>query len=354
MLKRVITLVGILTLTFTWCSPSYVTSSGLRRVKVAVFPFNDFSSMNIDMAMTSVLRAELATWDFIDTVSLEIVKRRITEVEPTFLWTEKKDSEKRGAILWKIEPRIVEEVARRIDADFVVSGDISRFNTKWRINAYVSERNNKTIQVFNLSGDKGEEIPAKLGKMAKEIALLLRKETVVGEAEEEIRKFLGGIYTLSVVVAKIERLSQSFQDSLPIHALLLDLYLRDKASYREKIFDIGSKVIGLYNPSNDADTRYLLSLSLDPFEVIARVYEEKEEWRKAIELREKALRVFPFYAANHRAGIGSAAYTLATTYERRGEKEKAIEYYRKALPYLPPTSEELSVTKERLDILDKK
>jgi tetratricopeptide (TPR) repeat protein len=338
----------ILSLTIIWCSIAH-SAAGPRKVKVAVFPFNDLSISVTDMRVSSVLAAELATKDFIEIIPLEIIKSKILEVEPAFLWIGKR----RAAILWKIEAAVVEEVARKLDAEYSIYGDISWFGTKWVINAYVCE-NSKTIKVFSSSGEREGEIPSKLSKMADEIAVLIRKETIAEDAEEEVRRFLGGMYSLPVVISKIERLSQLYPDSLPLHAILLDIYLRDKAHYKKGVLEVAQKIITLYDPSNDADTRYLLSLSLDPFDVLARIHEEEKEWIKAMEIREKALQLFPFYADKHRAGIGFSAYALAAIYEQKGEKDKSIAYYRKALSHLPPTSKELAVAKERLKILETK
>ncbi len=279
------------------------TGSSARKVKVAVFPFNDLSGMTVDMRIASLLTAELATRDFIETVPIEVVRRKIVEIEPALIRTEKSGPEKTGIIYWQMSQGIVEEIAGRTDADFAAYGDISWFDKKWTVSAHVSEVKGTNARVFTVSGDGEAAIPAGLEQMATDIAVFVRDSTIIEDIEEEVRKYLGGVYSLPVVISKLENVAIAYQDSLPVQAVLLDLYLRDRPDYRAKIAKAASKIIALYDPSNDTDTRYLLSRSLDPFDIRAGIYEENREWAEAIKIREKALEVFSFDAGRHKAGI---------------------------------------------------
>lgn len=318
------------------------------KIRITVFPFNDTSRKDTDTRLSSVVQAELATRDFIETIPPEVVRRVILEVEPSFAWTERNRSGTVTGVLWRIEPKLVEKVSQRVRADFAVYGDISRFDGKWVINAYSAEVKGGTVKAFTLSGEGEEEIPGKLAQLATDIAVSLREETIVTEAEGEVRKFAGGMYSLSVIIGKMEALVPFYRESLPLKALLLDLYLRDEALYRKKIAPLASTIIEQYYPAREADTRYLLSLSLDPFDVLARVHEGAGEWEKAMAVREKALQVFPFAEERHRRGIGLDAYALARLYEKMGRRERAEEHYRKALSFLSEKEPERESARESL------
>lgn len=318
------------------------------KIRVAVFPFSDTSRKETDARLSSVLQAELAARDFIETVPPEVVRRVFLEVEPSFAWAERGRFGTTAGVLWKMEPKLVERVSKRVRADFAVYGDIARFDARWVINAYSAEMKGGAVKAFTQSGEGEEEMPGKLAQLATDIAVSLREETIVAEAEEEVRRFLGGIYSLPVIVGKLEKLVPFYRDSLPLKALLLDLYLRDEALYRKKIVPLASAIVARYDPAREADTRYLRSLSLDPFEVLARAHEEEGEWAKAIAVREKALQVFSFDEESHRKGIGQDAYALARFYEKRGKREKAGEYYRKALSFLPGQAPERESARESL------
>ncbi len=283
---------------------SYDPANSGGKVRVAVFPFPDLSRSVADMRITSLIAAELATRDFIRIISPEVIRRRVLDLEPAYFEAGKDSSGNPAGIVYgRIASGIVEEVARNTDANFSVTGDISWFNTKWIISAHVAEVRDRDAGDFRVSGVDEEELPGGIEEIATEIAVFIRDGAIVPDVEEEVRKYLGGIYSLSTVVSKVETLSLAYQDSLPLQAVLLDLYLRDRAAYRGKIAATASKVIALYDPAHGSDTRYLLSLSLDPFDVLARLYEENREWSKAIEVRKKSLEVFSFYAEKHRAGI---------------------------------------------------
>ncbi|MCC6347878.1 MAG: tetratricopeptide repeat protein [Nitrospirales bacterium] len=322
--------------------------SSTGKIRITVFPFNDTSHREIDTRLSSVVQAELDTRDFIETIPPEVVRRVILEVEPSFGWAERRRFGTAAGVLWKIEPKMVERVSKKVRTDFAVYGDISRFDGKWVINAYSAGVGGVAVKAFTLSGEGEEEIPAKLAQLAADIVVFLREETIVAEAEEEMRKFSGGIYSLPVAVGKMEKLVPSYRGALPLKALLLDLYLRDEAHYRKKIVPLASALIAQYDPAHEADTRYLLSLSLDPFAVLARAHEGEEEWAKALAVREKALQVFSFDEESHRRGIGLDAYALARFYEKKGRREQAVEYYRKALSFLPGEAPEREFSRESL------
>lgn len=352
--KKIVVTALLLPLLFISCLSSHALTSDTKRVRVAVLPFNDITSSSINIKIASVFMAELSKTDFIDVVPLEIIRRNIMAIEPNFLWTEQRGIEKRGRIVWDVEPKVVEEIVFRTGADYTIYGSISWFNTKWKIDAYLSDSDKNVIRVYSIYGDKEEEVPEKLENISKETILLLQRETIVKEAEEEVRRYLGGTYTLPIAIERVEILARSFYDSIPLHAILLNLYLKNKMGYKEKVIDTGLKIIKLYNPSNDRDTKYLLSLNLDPFDAVASGYEEKEELNKAVEIREKALQVFPLYTTRHKRGIGIAAYNLAKVYEQKGEKVKALQYYKKAILYLPSESNEFLSAKEKLNLIEKR
>ena len=323
--ERAAALLVVLILIPFIAAPVFAAASA-GKTKVAVFPFNDLSAMTVDMRIASMLNAELGMRDFIEPVPVAVVRKKVTEMEPAFLWTErstrrgrstrtekndpakslqaeKNSLEKTGGIYWQIGPRIIEEVVVKTEADFSVHGDISWFGETWTINARAARAGGGQSRVFTASGEGEDDVPAGIEQLATDIAVFIRDGTIVDDIEEEVRRYLGGMYSLPVVISKIESIALVFQDSLPVQAVLLDLYLKARPADKAKVARTAAKVIALYDPAHDEDTRYLLSRSLDPFDILAEVYEENGEWTKALKTREKALEVFSFYAAKHKAGI---------------------------------------------------
>jgi hypothetical protein len=112
----------------------------------------------------------------------------------------------------------------------------------------------------------------------------------VESTEEEVRRYLGGLDDLRNAVGMIEYMSASYSDLLSLRAILLDRCMRDKGIYKDKIIPFASKIIELYSPYNDGDTRYLLSRYLHPYAVLAKGHEAKGDWKDAIDIFGKTMR----------------------------------------------------------------
>ncbi|MBI5666067.1 MAG: tetratricopeptide repeat protein [Nitrospirae bacterium] len=326
-----------------------------KKISLAVFPFNNISEKNLDMDILAMLHAELSGYGFIEIVPVEVIREKFYEIEPGFLWTEKEDLVKRGGILWKIETKIVEKVNETVSADFSLYGDLTSIGDNWRVDAFlVKDGEPESVKTFKLTGVKYNELPAKLTVMSKSISDLLRGDVVLKEAEEDIRQYKGGMVSYPEVIAKVKKHMSAVPQSLPLRALLLDLYLEDRDRNREDILSEGLKIIDLLKQQENSDTRYLLSLALDPFDTVAGIYEKKQDWSNAIIIREKALGFFPYNSELHREGIGRNYYYIADSYEEKGSREKAMDNYKTAVSYLQSSSDFFKQAMEGIDRLKEK
>ncbi|HTZ16832.1 MAG TPA: hypothetical protein VMB78_00170 [Dissulfurispiraceae bacterium] len=287
------------------------TAHAEMKKKVALFPFNDLSSYRLDTASTSSVAAGLLKQDYIELVPTEVVRKKIYEAEPDSLRAGKKDKKSGGGTIRKIQPATVEKVSRALGSDYSVYGDISRSDKKIEIRAYLADSNAKVLNVFTVSAINSNEMYGKLVKMGRDIAAFLGNEKIdgkisgkiVGAAEEEERKYHAMLSSLPAVIGKIEKMSASFPQSLRLKVVLLDLYLNDRTLYANKIFDTASAIVKMYDPANGDDTRFLLYRYLDPYDILAGQYEERGDRRKAIEIRERALRDFSFFSEKHNSAL---------------------------------------------------
>lgn len=333
---------------------SHASGSDINKIRVAVFPFNDVRYKSLDMNVTAVLKAELFKHEFIDLVPVEIIREIMYEIEPSFLWTGMEGNEKRGGILWRIEPAMVEEIDRRVFADLYIYGDITRFGDRWRIDSYIVNKGMiKPQRTVVITGKREDEIPEKLKGLAQEIMSGISDTNIVNMAEEDIKKYMGGTYTYTSVIERIKGRLDLLPYSIPLRSLLLDLYLREKDINRDMIMKQGLRIVELYDPSHEDDTRYLLSLSLDPFEAVAEIYEFRKEWKAAIETRIDALNVFPYNAKDHKDALGRDHFYLGLALEEKREEKEARDNYRKSVTYLPHDSEYYLKAKERIAALSK-
>jgi len=322
------------------------------KVRLAIFPFDDMNTETLDTNIPAVLRTELSRYEFIEVIPVETVTKKIYEIEPSLIWTEKEGGEKRGGILWTVQPNLIDEVKRGVSADMSLSGEMTRFGKRWRISARIKEDENQgTEAVFTITGLNDEEMTGELTGLAKKIADVLKGKNALREAEEYVRRYRGVVYTYSAVLEKIKDLVNSFPGSVPLHALLLDLYLQQKERNADSVLSESLKIMEIYDPENGDDTRYLLSLNIDPFHTAAEFYEKRQEWSNAIAVRTAGLDAFPYRDEEHRIGLGRDYYFWGSLQEKAGQGENALENYEKSLTFLKPSSEFFRKAEEAIERL---
>jgi tetratricopeptide (TPR) repeat protein len=317
---------ALLLLIMFFLSPA-VDSDNNNPFNIAVFPFNDLQSHGLDLEISSILGNELLKYDFIRVLPVETVREKMYEIEPDFLWTEKEGMQKRGGILWKIEPLIIEEINENISADYYVYGDFIANENEWRLDAYISGSKISGEETpFALKGTTYEEFPVKLKELAVLIADWLNYRYTIQEAEEDIRRYMGNLFTHSAIVDKIKKYIDSYPESIPLRALLMDLYLKKKDVFSRELFDEGGQVVNLLNSS-------------DPFDVTAGMHEKNKEWSNAIKLRIRAIQQFPGNSEKHRQMLGNDYFLKASALEKAGQKSEALKNYKEALRYMKSHSE---------------
>ena len=343
-LLSAVLLIILLTLVFP-----FHASADVEKISLAIFPFNNIGDDSLDMQMPALLYSRLSQESFLEIVPVEVIREKLYDIEPQYMWAEQKDAVKKGGIFWKIEPRIIKRVDDMVSARFSIYGDIVKFNDSWHVDVYfMRERDPDSEKSFHLAGVRGDDIPLKMGDIARAIADLLREEHIISVAEEEMRLTLGGIYSYDTAIKKLERHVNDYPGSVPLRALLLDLCLKEKGTHIDSIMNNGLTIMKLLEQRNEDGRRYLLSLSLDPFDTVASVYEKRKKWEDAISVRNSALRVFLFNERLHKKALGEDYYRLAGESEINGGQANAAEHYRKAIEYLDPSSEYYRMAVERM------
>ena len=264
------------------------------KARVAVFPFLDAESRSIRMNISSVVARELLKYGFIEVIPLEHEDTDTYEIEPLSLWTGIEGPDKQGEIVWNIRHQVIQEIRAANNVEYAVFGSIMKVGRMLEIEVRVAKTDvilsKDQMPAFSISaaGATYNELSEKVPDMAAAIAEWLKGERVLGRAEEDVRRYLGRIVSYSDTVDSIERSVHEYPQSIPLRALLLDLYLKEKKVYQQKVLEEALTIISLYKTPAYADMRYLLSLSLDPFDIAAEAYEEREDWSNAISIRDRA------------------------------------------------------------------
>jgi len=322
------------------------------RVRVAVFPILDAESGGFRSDLSSGIERELLKRDFIDIVPLEHESDDIYEMEPSHLWTGVEGGEKQGGILWNIRHQVIEELRVGKHADYALYGSIERAGSVITMKIGVSGTrgilNSDRTPVFSTGVEAAteKELRTKVREVSVAVAEWLNGSRVLAGAEEDVRRYLGRMASHAETVGKIEDYVRKYPESLPLRALLLDLYLKERKTYQQKILEEGLTMANLYDPLEISDTRYLLSLNIDPFLAAAEVYEERGDWKNAIALRDRALRLFPFRNVVHREGLARDHYALGQAHEGNGRISEAADEYNRAAGYASESSEQLQFIRE--------
>jgi tetratricopeptide (TPR) repeat protein len=255
------------------------------------------------------------------------------------MWTGEEGGYREGGIIWKIDTKIIESVHYNGFADYYIFGDYSGLSKKWSIIAHISKNAlSEPDETFILKGSSEDDLYKKLSELAEKINKKLSKVYVLNQAEDIVRDYMGNLFNYDAAVEKMSSIVKKNPDLIQLHALLLDLYLKEKNNM-DKAAHEALRIIDMYDPSYENEVRYILSLSLDPFDVIAREYEAEKKWTETIEVRNRALMIFPANMSVHKNKLGEAYYFEALSYETMGSKEKANINYNNALKYLNPSSE---------------
>jgi hypothetical protein len=352
--------------------------------KVTIFPFNDLTVSRIDLQSSAIIEAELSKIGFIELVPAEVVRQKVLDFEPAFLWTGRMTGrstsrtttrntsqnsaqssaqssiqnttrnidQSTGGILWNINTRIVEQVSRGLSSDYSVYGDVTGGKDKLQINVRITDNDAKVLRTISAAADDRDGLPQAYTRIGKRAASFFEEATVVERAEDEVRSYLAGLDSIGGVVAKVQRTANRYPRSMPLRAILLDLYLREKALYSSRIEAAANEVIELYNPANGDDARYLAALYLDPYDVLAAPYEARRNWTRAIAIREKALRDFPFFFHQEKLALGHAYFMMAQEFELKRDGNRAANYYRKAISVLPTDNDDSAKSVKRLKDLE--
>ncbi len=328
-------------------SINHPVSADIKKIKVLILPFYDLHKKNMDMAIPDTLRAALVRDKSIEIVPFEIAQRTTRKIEPSLFWAERGEGWYGGGLIWEVKEEVLQETAVRLSTDYIIHGNISRFGDRWRVDAYIYAGGRKRpLWSFVSTGIQDNEIPENMDTMAKEISRWIHGELAVERAEEYIRGYMAGAHTYPATLKMVEGLVRDFPESIPLNAILMELYLKEKSRHKEAIIKTGLNIIDLYPSSSEDDARYLLSTGIDPFDVLAKIYEDGGLLKEAVATHEKALELYPYGTKHHRYGLGKDLYLFAVSLEKDGIIKEALDHYMRALEYLTPASEEYEPAKE--------
>nr|MBC8412200.1 hypothetical protein [bacterium] len=255
-------------------------------------------------------------------------------------------------IVWQFKTFPVARARATLPADFIVHGDTIGSGEGRVVNIHLREfSRSEPVRTITLTVWSEEEFMAGLETAAGRIGSWIIRAKAIDLSEELIREYLAGLIGYGDAVTELRRLADLDSSSMPVFALLLDLQKRHVVGNDRDLIETGEKVIALYDPKVGEDTRYLLSLDLDPYDITASVYERWAEWSEAIKLRKLAFQRYPFGRAAHEQKIGMAYLQQGISFEKKGRVDDAMDSFINAMTHLPEQSEPYISAKEAFERL---
>jgi len=308
-------------------------------IKVTVLPFHDLRDNTLNSKVAEIIKIRLSSDPMMSLRDYRTTEKIYNMIVPLYMWGYSENTIKRGGMIWSIEPIIKKEIINTSDVDYIIYGKIFGHEGKVYISTYVRYTKEKFItESFNrISSDN--RISEILSDIGDEIKSWLRRRYIIHLAEEDLKRWRGGISAYEYTVSKIRSYIREFQDHILLRTLLLEVYLYKKEDFEPEIIRESSTIVNLYTPSNSEGTQYLLSRGIDPFDILSEIYEKQGKLEKAIEVRERALSVFPFNKKRHEERLALDYYIKAKELEVREDRDSARRYLLKAREFAPRKSD---------------
>ncbi len=335
---------GIVFIIFVFMiSVNYECEAG-KRYKIVILPFRDNTRLNLGETIPDVLRSTVTQTGYFEAVDRNKIYEAVIEVLPSDLI--KIDNTKRvgGAftadqidLFARLDMKRVQKFSKKLKADYAVRGAASQFADILRIDAeIISVKNNKSLGFVSVEGAPEELLTKMLKELSGEITMFCRSLNAYDDALGIMGMYNQGQYTFNVSEKKLKELLSITRDTIGIHAVLMTLYFSEIRSaentmlhrggtLEDKIIEEGERILYLLNQNYDEKVlEIFLSSGFDPFDEIAKIYSNRGANDKAIQIYQKAIRVYPMNFAGHYKGLG-------LLYLKEGLEDKAIQAFTKSL-----------------------
>ncbi len=371
-------------------SVNYECEAG-KRYKIVILPFKDNTRLNLGETIPDVLRSTVTQTGYFEAVDRNKIYEAVIEVVPSDLI--KIDNTKRvgGAftadqidLFARLDMKRVQKFSKKLKADYAVRGTASQFADSLRIDAeIINVKNNKSLGFVSVEGTPEELLTKMVKELSGEITMFCRSLNAYDDALSIMGMYNQGQYTFNVTEKKLKELLSITKDTIGIHAVLMTLYFSEIRSagntmLEDKIIAEGERILYLLNQSYDEKVlEIFLSSGFDPFDEIAKIYSNRGANDKAIQIYQKAIRVYPMNFAGHYKGLGllylkegledkaiqaftksldenkvsyELHFILASIFEKRYQPEEASKHLEECIKYARSV-EEVKIAKEKIDEL---
>lgn len=345
-----------------------------RKSQVVIFPFKKNQDLHcLAQGIEDVIRSELIRSGYFTVVEQERTYEFVKDaVLPNFIKIEDVNVEsalpkaKIVDLFAMVDLKVIVHVAQRMKADFVVKGTLNQFGEKFRADIEVIRvKAEETLSALAGECETKEKIPELLEELSQQIVNVCKGANVQKEIDLIQNSYQQGNLTYEETLNRLRGLSSEMPGLFSIHCVLFLHYLGHQEML-DSLIEEGEEIINLFNPDKEEDIRYLATLGIDPFYELGNAYRSMQRLHNAIEVYNRALRIYPINRIKYYKQIGAlysldgkselainafqqvlsidpadyeARLNLASVYETKGDISNAIEQYQHCLKYTRNTSE---------------
>ncbi len=357
----------------------------LRKSNVVVFPFKGSCDSDcLIRGVEDVMRNELIRSGYCTVVeegrSYEFAKEAVLY---NFFKIDNVDMEtalskaKIVDLFARVDLKMVIRIAEKLNADFAVKGSLSQFGDKFRIDIeVVNVKAKETLNALVGECESKEKIPEAIEQLSQQIVNACKNANVRKEINYIQSSYQQGNLTYEEASDRLKSLSFEMPGSFLVHCALFSHYVGHQ-EMRDSIIKEGEEIINMFPTDNKEDIRYLSFLGIDPFFELANVYSAMGMLDNAIEVCNRAIKVYPADHIKYYKQLGAlyklknkdelaidvfkqilsmnpadyeSRLNLASIYEVRGDISNAIEQYQYCLKYAENITQSSNI-REKIKLL---
>ncbi|MGQ3685444.1 MAG: hypothetical protein ACUBOA_10640 [Candidatus Loosdrechtia sp.] len=308
-----------------------------KRYKIVVLPFVDYTQMNIGELVPDILRSTLAQTGYLECINREITYRHVTDIllgdilildgirrGDGGVWTTEKVD-----LVARFDTAKVQKIGRNLNADYALKGTISLIGNSIRTDAeIIGVKDRKTLGFVISEGEPEELSSVILKELSDKITDFCRNLNAYDDALGVLGLYNQGRYTFEVAEKKLKEMLSMTHEAIGVRVSLMMLYLsriRQEPFLEDKVIAEGVMILRHLEQNFDVNFLEVFSTAgLNPFEETARLYSQRGDDDKAIEIYKKAISVYPANSANHYKEMG-------LLYLKNGFEDKAIHAFENSL-----------------------
>ena len=274
--------------------------------------------------------------------------------------------------------RKVKTVATMPDADYEVTGTVSRVGKVWWVKATLHDlAARKTLKTVTAKGEGDKGLFDASASTAEALAAVCARRVIAHRSMATLRMVRRQLTAPTVAAERLEAMAKAYPGALEPAAVRFLIAEKSKPRDREAVIDWSTKVIERLRRTDPDGLRFLAQLGVDPYAALARECVALDKPKDAAAVHREAVGIYPGPRLPHwlalarlEAQLGNtkqaavafehyldrkpldadATLEYALFLEKTGDKKKAAPHFRTFLR-LAPDSPKARDVKARLNAL---